>query len=151
MATLAVLIIFVLIPYAVAEPKKVKYAALSPSYYPRIVAIALLVLGVAISIRTILAPSDQQQASSNRHPNAFFRIAFVFVLLGLYAVSVSWLGFILASSLVLFATFWLAGERRLLLMTSMAILIPFGLYLFFLKVASVPIPLGILQPLLSGI
>ncbi|MBX2881461.1 MAG: tripartite tricarboxylate transporter TctB family protein [Granulosicoccus sp.] len=150
MATIGLLFVFVLIPYGVVEPKKVKYAALSPSYYPRFVAIALVLLGVAVTLRSLILKPPVSQNEDVAHPQAFKRILIMFVILGLFAVSIPWLGFIVSSTLVLLSTFYLAGERRFLLIIGLAVVLPLALYFFFLKVASVPIPLGILSPVLSG-
>jgi len=150
MMALALLMMFVLIPVGVVEPKKVKYAALSPSYYPRFVTYVLLALGIAISVRSLLL---KEAVSSNIdvRPDAGHRYCWVFLILALYASLITWLGFIVTSVLALLATFWLAGERRLYVKIPIAILLPVGLYFFFLKIASVPIPLGILEPWLAGV
>lgn len=156
MLALALLMMFVLIPFGVVEPKKVKYAALSPSYYPRFVSYVLLALGLAISARALLFSgtiSDNDTATNkiDIRPDANRRYGLVFVILAAYAATITWLGFIVTSALALLATFWLAGERRLYLSIPIALLLPLALYFFFLKVASVPIPLGILAPWLAGV
>ena len=152
MVALALLMMFVLIPVGVVEPKKIKYAALSPSYYPRFVTYVLLALGAAISVRAMVfsrAHSDNDPVDIR--PDASRRYVWVFVILALYAATITWLGFIVTSAVALLATFWLAGERRLYLSVPIAVLLPLGLYFFFLKVASVPIPLGVLAPWLAGV
>lgn len=151
MTALGLLFIFVLIPHGVVEPKKIKYAALSPSYYPRFVAIALILLGVAVTLRSLILPINVKQSDDAVHPQAVKRILVMFVILALYAMGIPWLGFVLASTLVLLATFYLAGERRPILILGLSLFLPIALYFFFLKVASVPIPLGVLEPLLSGV
>lgn len=145
------LIIFIFIPYGVVEPKNVKFAALSPSYYPRIIAIALLIIGVVISCRAFLAKETAKKESSDQRADAFTRTSMIFAILAFYAVTINWLGFIIASTLVLSACFWVAGERRLKIVLLIAILLPLILYFFFLKVAGIPIPLGILKPILAGV
>jgi hypothetical protein len=150
MMALALLLMLVLIPVGVVEPKKVKYAALSPSYYPRFVTYVLLALGIAITARSLLF-KEAGVVSDDLRPDATRRYCWVFVILAVYAASVTWLGFIVTSTLALLATFWLAGERRWYLIIPIALSLPLGLYFFFLKVASVPIPLGILEPWLAGV
>lgn len=151
MMALALLLMLVLIPVGVVEPKKVKYAALSPSYYPRFVTYVLLGLGVAVTVRSLLFNREKTVTGVELRTDALRRYGWVFVILALYAASVTWLGFIVSSTLALLATLLLAGERRLYLILPIALLLPLGLYFFFLKVASVPIPLGILEPWLAGI
>lgn len=150
MMALALLMMLVLIPVGVVEPKKVKYAALSPSYYPRFVTYVLLALGIAISVRSLLFREIVSNNVDTR-PDAGRRYFGVFVILALYAASITWLGFIITSALALLATFWLAGEHRFYVTVPIAVLLPVGLYFFFLKIASVPIPLGILEPWLAGV
>lgn len=144
-------IIWILIPIGVAEPKKVKYAALSPSYYPRIVAIALMVLGAGVLLRSFTSKTTNADAPTDRHPQATQRtFGFLFILL-LFAVSLKWLGFIIASAIAMFLGLLLGGERRFTFMIPLSVLLPLLLYFFFLKVARIPIPLGILEPWLAGI
>ena len=152
MVALALLMMFVLIPFGVVEPKKIKYAALSPSYYPRFVTYVLLALGAAISLRAVVFSRVHSDSNPvDIRPDANHRYVWVFIILALYAATITWLGFIVTSAIALLATFWLAGERRLYLSVPIAVLLPLGLYFFFLKVASVPIPLGVLAPWLAGV
>lgn len=146
------LVVLVLIPNGVDEPRKVKYAALSPSYYPRIVAIALTLLGAVVTVRAVLGGRSRPSVEdADRRPDAARRTAIFLGILALYAASVAWLGFIVASTLALIASLRLAGERRFGLTVLMAVALPLILYFFFLKIARVPMPLGVLQPLLQGV
>lgn len=150
MLAFAALVIWVLIPVGVVEPKKVKFAALSPSYYPRIVAIALLLLGAGVFLRSLLTKTVVI-TQTDRHPNAPTRtICFLLILL-LLALTLNWLGFIVASSIAMLLALWLGGERRLWLTLPLSVFLPLFLYFFFLKVARIPIPLGVLEPWLAGV
>lgn len=146
---IGLVIIFIAIPYGVDEPKKIKFVALSPAYYPRIVAIAMTLLGGVIMLRAVIRPIDS--SAEAERPDAMTRICIVFVLLAIYASSITYLGFILGSVIALFAFMFHAGERRIWLMMLLAIAIPFGLFLFFQKIAGIPIPTGVLAPLLNGV
>lgn len=143
-------IVLILIPYGVVEPRKVKYAALSPSYYPRIVAIALVLLGIVVAVRGGLEKPQNETKDLGRRPDATVRIVSVLALLTVYALLVEPLGFVLSSMLALTCLTLLAGERKVALIAPIVILLPFGLYFFFVKVANIPIPTGILKPLLVG-
>ena len=81
MLLLGLAVVLLLIPFGVDEPKRVKYAALSPSYYPRIVAICLGLLGLVITVRSYLAAQPETRAEGENRPDAFQRIATVFALL----------------------------------------------------------------------
>lgn len=150
LGAIGLVFILILIPHGVVEPRKVKYAALSPSYYPRIVAIALLGLGMLVAVRGFLEHRQADEPDAMARPDAGVRIAAVFCLLGLYAVLIGTVGFVLMSALVLAALTFLAGERRLWLIAANAVVLPFVLYFFFVEIANIPIPAGVLEPLLVG-
>lgn len=150
MLGLGALVIWVLIPLGVAEPKSVKFAALSPSYYPRITAGALMLLGAGVLVRRFARTHPDEEASK-RHPNATARITAFLVILLLLAVTLDWLGFVIGCGAAVFAAMTLAGERKFWLSAMIAVLLPLLLYFFFLKVARIPIPLGILEPFMAGL
>ena len=149
-AGLGLIVVFLLIPEGVTEPRKVKYDALSPSYYPRLIGIALILLGTLVVARAILRPAAEGPEEP-RHPKAMQRTVAFFGLLAVYGFAVSTSGFILPSIIALLAALLLAGERRVWLIAVISLILPFGLYFFFLKVASIPIPAGLLEPLLGGL
>ena len=140
-------VLLLLIPFGIVEPKKVQYAALSPSHYPRLIAIVLAIFGAAIAVRGFLTKATAH--ASDLRMDAGRRILLMFFLLGLYALILQPLGFIIASALALCCLLWLAGERRFWLILMLAIIVPTGLYVFFVKVARIPIPTGILKSLLA--
>lgn len=146
---LGVALLAVIVPLGIVEPRKVRFAALSPSYYPKIVAGVLLLLGVAVAWRS--RREARAAPASNRHPNARLRIAAFIALLAAYALLLPRLGFVAAGCLGLLAAFWIAGERRVRLILPLAVLVPLMLYFFFLKVALIPIPTGVLTFLLQGL
>lgn len=147
----AAVIIWVAIPHGVQEPKKVKFAALSPSYYPRLVGYCLLLFGLVLLItRGISAkhkPTDENQNLSNNWIVVLIGIA---VTLSAYYFSLEFLGFVLASSIALFILLLIAGERSVPALLLIPALLPLALHLFFTKVANIPIPSGFLQPLIGG-
>lgn len=65
------------------------------------------------------------------------------MLLGYYQLT-RYAGIVLASALALPALSFLYGERRPHILVALAILLPTGLYAFFVYVAKIPMPLGIL-------
>lgn len=142
--------VFILIPIGVDEPRRVKYAALSPSYYPRIVAIILVVIGAVVVARAMFRPTAVEM-DSEAHPAAALRLSGISAILMAFAILLTPLGFIVASTLALFAAIWLAGEKRIHINAAISVILPVLLYFFFLKVARIPIPLGILKPVLEGV
>jgi len=147
---LAVVVIWVLIPIGVVEPKKVKFVALSPSYYPRLVGYCLLIFGVLLLLRTVAMNPDSDQTATAEESSASrfsMLLPVTAVLFALYWFLES-LGFVLAPALALVTLLLLAGERNIFAILLIAILLPFGLYVFFVHVANIPIPGGVLDPLL---
>lgn len=144
--------VFVIIPNGIDEPGGVQFAALSPSYFPRIVCYMLAAFGALVIVRTLLAKPASSQTDADAAPDerVIMRTVTVFaVLLALY-VALEPLGFPLTGCLALLVLMFLADERRLAIMLPIAVGIPAGLYLFFVKAANVPIPSGILEPYLVG-
>jgi len=144
-------ILFVAIPYGVQEPKKVKFVALSPSYYPRLICYCLLGFGIALLARQIFSALKKDTAKfiDDQTIKKVYLLA-VAVLLFAYYLSLPFLGFVLASSIVLFLLLLLAGDRNYFALVSIPLLLPICVYLFFTKVANIPIPAGILEPMLIG-
>ena len=85
------------------------------------------------------------------HPNAKMRIGGFLALLAIYSLSLEFLGFVLSGVLALAASLVLAGERRALIIIAISLLLPISLFLFFYKVAYVPVPNGILAPFIRWI
>ena len=151
MLALGLAVILLLIPLGVDEPRRVRFAALSPSYYPRIIAICLSILGLVIALRAVLAPPADAPEEAENRPDAMQRIFAIFCLLLAMALVLTNLGFIVTTSLALMVAIWFAGERNYALIIGMGVIIPLMLHFFFLKVAGIPIPLGVLHPLLAGV
>ena len=152
MLSVGLLLLLFLIPYGIDTPKKIRFAALSPTYYPQIVAVILSVIGAAIIVKnrrplTTKGTDDADEA----HPNAKMRIGSFLLLLAVYSLSLEFLGFVLSGVLALVASLILAGERRAFIIIAMSLLLPISLFLFFYKVAYVPVPNGILAPFIRWI
>lgn len=149
---LGLFMVFVLIPLGVDEPGNVEFAALAPSYWPRIICLALTALGLGMLVRTGLSlrngtPPDAEPDSPLREI-MFWRVGLVIIsTFVLYAV-LETLGFVLAGTLALVLLMLLAGERRPLHLVLISLGVPLLLYLFFTKAASIPLPAGILEPIL---
>ena len=152
MLAVGLLLLLFLIPFGIDTPKKIRFAALSPTYYPHIVALILSVIGVAIIFKnrqplTTKGTDDLDEV----HPNAKMRIGGFLALLTVYSLSLEFLGFVLSGGLALAASLILAGERRAFIIIAISLLLPISLFLFFYKVAYVPVPNGILAPFIRWI
>jgi len=149
----ALLMLLVAIPFGVVEPKKVKFDALNPSYYPRIVSYCLLVFGVVLLIVRIAAKSATDTTQSSKKDSGDInlkRLLWIAGILAFYYLSLPTLGFVLSSMIVLLLLLLIAGESSPWTLICLPIVLPFGLYYFFVKVANIPIPAGILESVLVG-
>ncbi|MBX2839022.1 MAG: tripartite tricarboxylate transporter TctB family protein [Gammaproteobacteria bacterium] len=148
---IAAIIIWVAIPYGIQEPKKVKFAALSPSYYPRLVGISLLLFGTILLATRWLSNADSEQGAQEN-----LRDNWLVVLIGLVATLVAYyialepLGFVLASAIAVFVLLLIAGERSIVALFAISLLLPITLHLFFTHIANIPIPSGVLRPIIGG-
>ncbi|MEM8976309.1 MAG: tripartite tricarboxylate transporter TctB family protein [Pseudomonadota bacterium] len=148
----------VLIPVGIQQPPSVQYRALSPSYWPNIVAGAITALGLALLIASVLAERSRDQAdgaTNHLEPAGSVWLAVrplvaLAICFALY-FGLEPLGFVLTTSIALVALMVLAGEYRPQIVIPVALIVPIALHLFFTKAASVPIPMGILEPLLLRI
>ncbi len=151
---LGLFVVFVLIPLGVDEPSNVQYPPLAPSYWPRIICSGLAVLGVAMLVRSAIRQrngSASGEASAVPAEDSNMWRGGVVIVLGfvLYATLES-LGFVLATAIALVVLMLFAGERRPQIVIPVAAGVPFALYFFFTKAASIPIPSGVLESILVG-
>lgn len=148
---------FVLIPYGVQIPDSVELQALAPSFWPNIVALAICAIGLALTVTTLLSSrqrTDQAPEVNGTEPINHRDSPLWFKLRPFIALAICFslyfclepLGFVLACAIALVALMMLAGEYRLQFILPIAVIVPFGLHLFFTKAASVPIPMGVLEP-----
>ncbi|OED38915.1 hypothetical protein AB833_17955 [Chromatiales bacterium (ex Bugula neritina AB1)] len=153
---IAVAVIWVAIPLGVQEPKKVKFVALSPSYYPRLVCYCLLAIGILLALSRALQREtteksvSNEQATTQHNRKALPILLAITAILFLYYWFLLSLGFVVTSTIALLAFMLLAGEKKAWALISIPITVPLLLYFFFTKVANIPIPTGILQPILVG-
>lgn len=145
----AALIVY-LIPQGIDEPKKVKFAVMSPSYYPRIVAIAMALIGVAIAVGAATNKSTDS-LFAGLDTQSIIKVGTVAIIFLATAYALPHAGFVLTCTVALVALMLLAGERNPLIIAPIALILPFGLHLFFTKIANVPIPAGVLETYLQRI
>ena len=147
---IGILLVFVLIPIGVDEPSNVEFAALAPSYYPRFVGIAMMLLGLAIAVRSIYRPVADDMLEVPESVLVYKAICAIAIMFAT-AIFVSSVGFILVGAAALLALMLLAGERNPVIIAAAVIGLPLLLYFFFTKLANIPIPEGVLEPVLIRI
>ena len=141
-----------LIPQGIPVPGSVKVAALSPDFWPRLIAYGTIATAVFLFMETLVLPQpaaepdDAEEEAQNyqlaARPGAV-RVAVLVAALFAFYAGLSTLGVVAASILLLFAMMLFFGERNIRLVGILSVATPLLLYAFFRYAASVPIPLGI--------
>ncbi|WP_274425277.1 tripartite tricarboxylate transporter TctB family protein [Chelativorans sp. YIM 93263] len=142
-AVLALLILFVAIPFGIVTPKNVRSLVLSPTFWPTILGIALFLIGASLAVRAYFGFG---RAAVKEFPSfdraSLLRLAAFIGVIVFYYILIAPLGMVWASMLAFAAILYVtrAGERLTGLICAIAL--PLLLYAFFFHVAGVPIPQG---------
>ena len=152
---------FIAIPAGIVMPENIGVLALAPNFWPLVVVAMAGLAGVAIAVHGIadLRQSGHVEVTpmlSDDYPvdidgderpflEALTRVAItISVLFALY-FAIPWAGIVLSSSAVLVFLTFFAGERRWRIILPVAVLLPLLLYVFFVHIANVPMPLGVFE------
>ncbi|MDY0306123.1 MAG: tripartite tricarboxylate transporter TctB family protein [Desulfovibrio aminophilus] len=134
------------IPAWIETPSSVRIAAVSPAFWPEVVAVFLALSGFALAaggLRRRLAEGARRReagaASAGWNLNPPFTLA-VFLA---YYLLIDVIGIVCASALALAVMAVRYGERNRLVLSAVALGLPLALYGFFVWVAKVPMPLGL--------
>ncbi|MCY4430033.1 MAG: tripartite tricarboxylate transporter TctB family protein [Rhodospirillales bacterium] len=149
-ALLGLLIFTVLIPWGIDRPGNVEHTALAPDFWPRIIAAVMMALGVLLAVRPTPDDEDEAEDGAGGAGRRLHRLAGLGVVLGAlfgFYVLVPSLGMVAPGVAIIFGLMVFGGERRWLPATLIAAGVPILLYLFFVHVASIPIPLGVFETL----
>ena len=145
----------ILVPVGIQEPQSVEFAALSPSFWPRFVCIALAAMGLFIAAAAYLNRDSADQSTpvdANEFPlpKKILRVALAIALMFVSYFLLEPLGFVVTGALVILVFMIFAGERKPAIFLPVAAGVPLFLFFFFTKVANIPIPNGVLTSLLGG-
>ena len=141
--------IFILIPVGIVSPQDVQHIALAPEFWPLIVASVFSVMALIILVRpTQPEESDDVESAVVPWKQRFPRLAVILVSLFAFYYLVPFLGMVFTGIVLIAGLMLYAGERRWKLIVPLAIVMPIALYLFFLKVANIPIPLGMFETMI---
>ena len=146
----SLLAVLVIIPAGVTVPSTVQIAALSPDFWPKVIAGFAGLASIFLIFETwkMPAPPDEEDAEEAAQYKldtmpATLRAVVLVVALFLFYASLTTVGVVAASVVLMFAMMLFFGERKIALIAALSIFVPVILYLFFRYIASVPIPLGI--------
>jgi putative tricarboxylic transport membrane protein len=141
-ALLFTYILFVVIPGQIQVPGNLPMAAMSPAFWPSVVAWLAIGLGLILAVKALLSIAAAPEPAGSNPPTPIWRSMLAIALMFAYYAAIKALGIVLASVLALAALAWLFGERRRGVLLLTALLLPIGLYYFFTKIASIPLPMG---------
>ena len=152
---LGALLLFALIPVGVDSPNAVPHITLSPAFWPKIISVLLILMGVLLIVRPAAAAAagdDDGNSGGNEDGNSggvrrFARLAITLFALFAFYGAIEPLGMVLPAILLIMGLTSFAGERRFALITLVSVAVPIALYFFFEHVAGVPIPLGVFEGL----
>ena len=141
-----------LIPNGISVPGGVQIRALSPDFWPTIIAWATVGASVALIIESSLlrqpgldGQEEDERDSSYDLPKvtALLRTAVLILALFGFYFALPVLGIVVPSIILLAAMMLFFGERNAFWIAGLSIGLPVLLYGFFRYIANVPIPLGI--------
>lgn len=148
---------FLLIDEGIPVPASLTIASLSPDFWPRLVAKALIVISAVLVLQTLIVeklfrkrapetlPEPSQPEGAYRPIVGLTRaLALMAAMFGFY-FALPTLGLVVSSIILIVAMMLFFGEGRLLLVAILGIAVPTCLYLFFRYAAGIPIPLGIFE------
>ena len=139
-------LIFFLIPVGIIEPGNVDFSVLSPSYYPRLISYILIFIGIGILIKNFTSGFFEK---TNLIENKYLvRMMIVLALIFFIIFMLPILGIPIVSVFSILFLMLLGGERRPIIIACVSILAPLFIYLFFTKVAQIPIPNGLFERLI---
>ncbi len=145
---LALIGTFFFIPKGVVLPDDIETRALSPDFWPLTIMILLGVAGIALTIQSRYgkaAADDEAELVMRPLGEGLIRVAMVILwLIGMY-YAIPHIGMPIACALTFAAMTLFAGERRLKYILPITVLLPLLLYLFFVYVANVPLPVGVFE------
>ncbi len=147
MAALAVIFVLWGIPDSVVTPASIKALPLSPAFLPYVLTASIGVLGLVCGIQAAFGPGVPTEEGEGFYPAANWPIR----LLGLAVVLAAFyylpdvVGMLGVSVLAMALLVWMGGETSVVRGGLVSFLIPLLVYLFFVKVAQVPLPQGILE------
>jgi len=113
--------------------------------FPTILGSAMAACGAFLALR----PQPREAAPVLvRRP--FIQVLFLCAVLVLYAISLPWLGYFLATFLLVFVAARIMGERSLIRGVAISAAFSAGVFFLFSRVLTIPLPLGLLKTLGPG-
>ena len=115
---------------------------LGPRIFPTILGISMAACGAYLLIKP-----EPRGAQPILVRGSFIQVLILCALLLLYAISLPWLGYLLATLLLVWMAALIMGERSLIKGLVISALFSTGVFLLFTRVLTIPLPLGFLKTL----
>jgi hypothetical protein len=127
---------------------------MSPDFFPKTVSLFLIFMSLLFGFQTLILRKKRRHIPTPETPPEsahnetigwvpFVKVLSAILLLFLYYLSVVWIGILPASILFLFVFSILYGERRFKITVPLAVSLSVIIYLFFTKIAKIPLPNGV--------
>ena len=113
--------------------------------FPTILGIAMAACGAFLAIKP--QPRAEQSILVRR---SFLQVLILCALLLLYAISLPWLGYFLATFVLVWMAARIMGERSFIRGVVISAVFSAGVFLLFSRVLTIPLPLGLLKTLGLG-
>jgi len=118
---------------------------LGPRIFPTILGISMAACGISL----LLKP-EPRGAQPILVRSAFIQVLILCALLLLYAISLPWLGYILATFSLVWMAALIMGERSFIKGLVVSAVFSAGIFFLFTRVLTIPLPLGFLKTLGLG-
>lgn len=112
-----------------------------PQFFPRILAMLMIILSVCMIVRSILHPKQENTDEQRAHfRKEIFLAAIALIALVIYAGIMNTVGYVIATLFYMSFMLWLLGERSTIRIGAWALGVTFLIYWVFQEVLSVPLP-----------
>jgi len=145
---LALLALGLAVLFGIQGYPKIPGQPVGPALFPGIIATGLCVCGALLVLRGVRTRAGEPWLAWEEWVHSPRHIAALGVLLGsvvFYIVAAQWLGFLLTSTAILVALFWVLNVPRSQIVP-IAVLATLAIHFAFYKLLRVPLPWGLLTP-----
>lgn len=148
MITLAAIFYFWVIPASVRVPGSIDAAPLSPAFLPYILTATVGIMGLICCLQAQFGrglPKEESELTFVARSNWIARFTMLIAVFALFYLLPDVVGMLLVSMISMSILVFIGGERNLVRGMLVSILLPFAIWLFFTRVAQVPLPEGLLE------
>ncbi|MBW2152073.1 MAG: tripartite tricarboxylate transporter TctB family protein [Deltaproteobacteria bacterium] len=152
----SVLSLSYIIPKGIFVPASIKIRVMSPAFFPETISIFLALMSLILALqhivllrrrkyeKSMMEQFEQPESQQDDLPPLLktLKVVSAIVLLFLYYKTVTWIGILYASMLFLLFFSVLYGEKRFKITLPLAVALSLFIYLFFTKIAQIPLPKG---------